>query len=69
MLKQLLLSCLLFINIYNTNAQVVKDTTDLNSYLKSVKWRCIGPFRGGRSNCATGVVGNSAVYYQGTTGG
>jgi photosystem II stability/assembly factor-like uncharacterized protein len=67
--KQLLLSCLLFFIVSNTNAQVVKDSTELNSYLKPVKWRCIGPFRGGRSNCATGVIGQPNVYYQGTTGG
>ncbi len=56
---------------YQINAQVKSDssTNDLNKYFKPVKWRCIGPFRGGRSNCATGVVGNSAVYYQGSTGG
>ena len=56
---------------FSMQAQTKKDTTanDLNSFLKPVKWRCIGPFRGGRSNCATGVVGNPAVYYQGTTGG
>ena len=66
--KQLLLLLLLFI-AFNTHSQTTKDTTDLNSYFKPVKWRCIGPFRGGRSNCATGVVGNPAVYYQGTTGG
>jgi photosystem II stability/assembly factor-like uncharacterized protein len=35
----------------------------------ALRWRNIGPFRGGRSNCATGVVGNPNVYYQGTTGG
>jgi len=66
--KQLLLLLLLFI-AFNTNSQPSKDTTDLNGYFKPVKWRCIGPFRGGRSNCATGVVGNPAIYYQGTTGG
>ncbi|MBI1780255.1 MAG: glycosyl hydrolase, partial [Sphingobacteriales bacterium] len=38
-------------------------------YFKPLKWRCIGPFRGGRSVCATGVVGNPMVYYMGTTGG
>jgi len=69
MLKRLLLSSLLFFVVFNVNAQPVKDTTGLNSYFKPVKWRCIGPFRGGRSNCATGVVGNPNVYYQGTTGG
>jgi photosystem II stability/assembly factor-like uncharacterized protein len=66
------LSLVLFISVVLTaHSQVKKDSVvqDLNSYFKSVKWRCIGPFRGGRSNCATGVVGNPAVYYQGTTGG
>jgi len=66
--KQLLLLCLLFI-AFNATSQPTKDTTGLDSYFKPVKWRCIGPFRGGRSNCATGVVGNPNVYYQGTTGG
>ena len=66
--KQLLLLGLLFI-AFNAISQPTKDTTGLNSYFKPVKWRCIGPFRGGRSNCATGVVGNPNVYYQGTTGG
>jgi len=42
---------------------------DVNKELSSVKWRSIGPFRGGRSNSGTGVVSNSAVYYMGTTGG
>ena len=42
---------------------------DLNKELASVKWRSIGPFRGGRSNTATGVLNNSATYYMGTTGG
>src|SRR6187431_2936756 len=66
--KQLRLLGLLFV-AFDTISQPAKDTTGLNNYFKPVKWRCIGPFRGGRSNCATGVVGNPAVYYQGTTGG
>lgn len=54
-----------------SSAQTKKDSViaDLNSYFKPVKWRSIGPFRGGRSVCATGVVRNSSVYYMGTTGG
>jgi photosystem II stability/assembly factor-like uncharacterized protein len=68
--KQLLISFLFILFLLNANAQVKKDSvSDLNSYFRPVKWRCIGPFRGGRSNCATGVAGNPAVYYQGTTGG
>jgi photosystem II stability/assembly factor-like uncharacterized protein len=42
---------------------------ELNKELAPVKWRNIGPFRGGRSNTATGVLNNSATYYMGTTGG
>lgn len=42
---------------------------DYDSVFKAVKWRNIGPFRGGRSVAASGVVGNPLVYYMGTTGG
>jgi photosystem II stability/assembly factor-like uncharacterized protein len=41
----------------------------LDSAYQPLKWRSIGPFRGGRSVAATGVVGNDKVYYMGTTGG
>lgn len=40
-----------------------------NDYFSPVKYRNIGPFRGGRSVCATGVVGDAMTYYMGTTGG
>ena len=42
---------------------------DYNTILKTVKWRSIGPFRGGRSNAGCGVVGDPKTYYMGTTGG
>ena len=45
------------------------DTTDYNAIFKPVKWRSIGPFRGGRSVTAVGVVGDMSTYYMGTTGG
>ncbi len=66
--KQLLILCLLLM-VSTAYAQPAGDTAELNNYFKPMKWRCIGPFRGGRSNCATGVAGNPGVYYQGTTGG
>lgn len=69
MLKPVLPVVVLLAASLFTNSQTVKDSNDLNSYFKPVKWRCIGPFRGGRSNCATGVIGNPLVYYQGSTGG
>lgn len=39
------------------------------SYFKPLKYRNIGPFRGGRSVSATGVIGDPMTYYMGTTGG
>jgi photosystem II stability/assembly factor-like uncharacterized protein len=44
-------------------------TFDYSKYYESVKWRNIGPFRGGRSVTASGVVGDPTTYYMGTTGG
>jgi len=38
-------------------------------YFKPLKFRNIGPFRGGRSVTASGVVGDPMTYYMGTTGG
>jgi photosystem II stability/assembly factor-like uncharacterized protein len=52
-----------------TAEQKASASVDLNSYFKPVKWRNIGPFRGGRSVTATGVVGDPNTYYQGITGG
>ncbi|TAE61971.1 MAG: glycosyl hydrolase, partial [Bacteroidetes bacterium] len=43
--------------------------TDLNTYFKPLHFRDIGPYRGGRSVTATGVVGQPFVYYMGTCGG
>ena len=50
--------------------QVASPTADdLNAFFKPVKWRSIGPFRGGRSVASTGVPGDPKTYYMGTTGG
>ncbi|MBT8320711.1 MAG: glycosyl hydrolase, partial [Eudoraea sp.] len=38
-------------------------------YFTPMKYRNIGPFRGGRSVTATGVSGDPLTYYMGTTGG
>ena len=40
-----------------------------DSLFPGLKWRNIGPFRGGRSVTSTGVVGQPHTYYMGTTGG
>ncbi len=38
-------------------------------YFKPLKYRNIGPYRGGRSVTASGVPGDPLTYYMGTTGG
>ncbi len=53
----------LVIFISQTVAQEAK------TYFKPVKYRSIGPFRGGRSNSVSGVTGDPLTYYMGTTGG
>src|SRR5260370_25976197 len=37
--------------------------------LSEMKWRMIGPFRGGKVNAVAGVPGNAGVYYFGADGG
>ena len=39
------------------------------SQLKGLKWREIGPYRGGRSAAVTGIAGQRETYYFGSTGG
>ena len=63
-MKRLLgLIFLLILAICDTQAQL------LDSVFQTLKYRNIGPFRGGRSVTASGVVGNPFTYYMGTTGG
>lgn len=71
MKSAILFSIVCFLLNFTADAQQKKDTsaTNLNNYFKPVKWRCIGPFRGGRSVTSTGVVNNISTYYMGTTGG
>ena len=68
MSKKLIFLLVICLSAFNLSAQVTK--TDNNDRLfKPMKWRSIGPFRGGRSVCGTGVVGDPKTYYMGTTGG
>ncbi|MCH2193130.1 glycosyl hydrolase [Kordia sp.] len=40
-----------------------------DSLFHGLKWRNIGPFRGGRSVRCSGVIGHPLTYYMGSTGG
>ncbi|MEP1096897.1 MAG: glycosyl hydrolase [Cyclobacteriaceae bacterium] len=62
-MKHLLILIVISLQAISLGAQT------LDSIFSSVKYRNIGPFRGGRSVTATGVIGDPLTYYMGTTGG
>lgn len=71
---QFLLALLLLIS-FDSEAQRRKKKTPLptivlnDSTYHGLKWRNIGPFRGGRSVASSGVIGQPMTYYMGSTGG
>jgi len=52
-------------NSYSSRAQQASQSNPLSG----LRWRNIGPFRGGRSVAVAGVVSQPMVYYFGGTGG
>lgn len=64
----LLVCCLFFISAHKVNAQKIVSKFS-EEYYKSIQWRNIGPFRGGRSATVTGVTYKANLYYFGSTGG
>lgn len=56
-----------------TEAQKKTTTSTTLSFdqalYSGIKWREVGPYRGGRSSTVTGVPGNPNLYYFGTVGG
>ncbi|MEO6590041.1 MAG: glycosyl hydrolase [Pyrinomonadaceae bacterium] len=71
MSKKIFLLFIICFGVFSLSAQTSKNTSvsENDGVFKPMKWRSIGPFRGGRSNTAYGVIGDSKVYYMGTTGG
>jgi len=59
---------LFFLSAHKVNAQKTESKFSEEFY-KSVEWRNIGPFRGGRSAAVTGVPNKANLYYFGATGG
>lgn len=54
----------------STSAQSLLDQKPNDyDYFSTVKWRHVGPFRGGRSCAVTGVPGQPNLFYFGATGG
>lgn len=54
-----------------TNEMQPASTANIydNKLLETLRWRNIGPFRGGRSAAVTGVAGKPNLFYFGGTGG
>ncbi len=62
----------IFIILFSTNYKVKAQNSSSkfsSIYYSSIKWRNIGPFRGGRSAAVTGVKGKPTLFYMGATGG
>lgn len=51
------------------STSVADAAANTSAYFKPVRWRNIGPFRGGRSVAGSGVASDPQLYYMGTVGG
>ncbi len=60
---------LFFIFMLATFVLTGQSELPLDTLFAPVKWRNIGPFRGGRSVATSGVKGDPLTYYMGITGG
>ncbi|MEP0987858.1 glycosyl hydrolase [Ekhidna sp.] len=72
-MKKLIIIILSCCSILAVDAQKKKSKNQVPaldaSVYEGLKWRNIGPTRGGRSVASTGVVSDPMKYYMGTTGG
>ncbi len=71
---KLVFLCILLLPLTNEAQKRRKKTKEpilkiTDSLFHGLKWRNIGPFRGGRSVTSTGVIGKPHTYYMGSTGG
>ena len=56
--------------LITSNGSVAQHALTFDAQLyNALAYRCIGPFRGGRSAAVTGVPGDPMTYYFGATGG
>ncbi len=60
-----------FFSFFSTGSSFAKDATPVypKSLYSGLKWRSIGPFRGGRCLSVSGIKGKPLTYYMGATGG
>lgn len=59
----------IFQAVYSQRNKSKEKLSYEEKFYDAIKWRSIGPFRGGRSAAVTGVPGKPDLYYFGSTGG
>lgn len=62
-MKNIITLFLVLVALFDLNSQINTEVID------ALKWREIGPYRGGRSCAVTGVPGKPNLFYFGSTGG
>lgn len=62
----LVLAVVICSHSYSQKLQIENAFPEIN---EGLEYRCIGPFRGGRSAAVTGVEGKPMLFYMGSTGG
>src|SRR4029453_11638294 len=68
MLRRVLIAFLFCLSV--VHAQPATEPHPYSPALfKALRWRSIGPYRGGRVSAVSGVAGQPHVYYMGATGG
>jgi len=71
-MKKIIILLFAFLSILEVEAQqnmTKPETKATDNFNELLKYRNIGPFRGGRSVTASGVKGDPMTYYMGITGG
>ncbi|AOW18348.1 glycosyl hydrolase [Polaribacter vadi] len=69
-MKKILFLAFCFLLSANAKVNAQKKATQVSDeYFSKVKYRNIGPFRGGRSAAVTGVNNKANLFYMGATGG
>jgi len=69
-LLSVLLTLTIINSVYSQKRLIQKNIQSYNKELySSIKYRLVGPFRGGRAGTISGVINNQNLYYMGTAGG
>jgi len=68
-MKRIVLIALAFVACQYTYSQSKNKDSKKESVYSQLKWRNIGPFRGGRSVTSSGVVKQAGTFYMGSVGG